>query len=108
MSDNRNENRETIADIVAIVRKAAQYYEDEAEKSDGLLRKSFEKSAASYWMIANLVEASIKREHYLIRSCARWILAHDIYGHMSKELLAECKKILGDDGNFLMPKGATE
>ena len=37
----------------------------------------------------------------LLMKCARWILTHDIYGHMSKELLAECKNVLGDDGQFL-------
>lgn len=101
MSDNKDENRKTIADIVAIVRQAAQYYDDEAEKSEGLIRKSFELSAASYRTIADLIESAIKREHDLIRSCARWILTYDIYGHMSKELLEDCKNVLEDDGQFL-------
>ena len=64
MSDNEqtNKNRKTLADIVAMVRRAAQYYEGEAEKSEGPLRESFELSAANYRTIANLVEAAWKRE----------------------------------------------
>ena len=100
MSDNKQRNM-TVDDIVAMVRRAAQYYDGEAEKSEGLIRKSFELSADNYREIARLVEATVKREHDLIRSCARWILTHDIYGHMSKELLAGCKNVLGDDGQFL-------
>jgi hypothetical protein len=41
------------------------------------------------------------RERRLLMSCARWILCHDIYGHTAKELLAECKEVLNDDGQFL-------
>ena len=64
MSENeqKDEKRDLVADIVAIVRRAAQYYEGEAEKSEGLLRESFKLSAASYREIANLVEAAWKRE----------------------------------------------
>ena len=61
-NEQENEKRETIADIVAIVRRAAQYYEGEAEKSEGLLRETFKLSAANYREIANLVEAAWKRE----------------------------------------------
>lgn len=42
------------------------------------------------------------RERRLLKSCARWILTHDIYGHMARELLAECKEVLNDDGQFLL------
>ena len=42
------------------------------------------------------------RERRLLKSCARWILTHDIYGHMAKELVAECKEVLNDDGQFLL------
>ena len=59
---NENEKRETLADILAIVRRAAQYYDGEAEKSEGLLRETFKLSAANYREIANLVEAAWKRE----------------------------------------------
>ena len=55
--------------------------------------------------LADRIEAAAKRERELLMSCARWILTHDIYGHMAQELLAECKNVLGDDGKFLMPKG---
>lgn len=104
-NEQKDEKRETVADVVAIVRRAAQYYEDEAEKSEGLLRESFKLSASNYREIANRIEAAWKRERELLRSCARWILTHDIYGHMAQELLAECKKVLGDDGRLLTPKG---
>ena len=43
-----------------------------------------------------------KRVRRLLKSCARWILCHDIYGHMAKELLDECKEVLNDDGQFLL------
>jgi len=59
---NENENRETLADIVAMVRRAAQFYDGEAEKSEGLLRETFKLSAANYREIANLVEAAWKRD----------------------------------------------
>ena len=61
-NEQKDEKRETVADVVAIVRRAAQYYEGEAEKSEGLLRESFKLSAANYREIANLVEAAWKRE----------------------------------------------
>ena len=41
---------------------------------------------------------AIDREHRLMRSMARWIKTHDIYGHMAKELLDECKEVLNYDG----------
>ena len=47
---------------------------------------------------------AIDREHRLMRSMARWIKTHDIYGHMAKELLDECKEVLNDDGEFLFGK----
>lgn len=59
---SENENRETLADVVAIVRRAAQYYECEAEKSEGLLRESFKLSAANYREIADRIEAAWKRD----------------------------------------------
>ena len=47
---------------------------------------------------------SIDKEHRLMRSMARWIKTHDIYGHMARELLDECKTVLNDDGQFLIRK----
>ena len=61
-SENENEKRDTVADVLAIVRRAAQYYDGEAEKSEGLLRETFKLSADNYREIANLVEAAWKRE----------------------------------------------
>lgn len=104
MSDNEqeNENRETVADIVAELRKESKKvrtvirpdgygdYEEITLEGNPYLKN-----------LSDRIEAACKRERDLIRSCARWILAHDIYGHMSKELLAECKNVLGDDGQFL-------
>lgn len=49
---------------------------------------------------ADRIEAARRREHKLLRLCARWIYSHDIYGHMSKELITKCKEVLGDDGQF--------
>lgn len=50
---------------------------------------------------ADRLEDSLKKEHELLKSCARLILMHDVYGSMAKELLAECKEFLNDDGNFI-------
>lgn len=50
---------------------------------------------------ADRVEAAAKRMRMLLKPCARWIHCHDIHGHMAKELLAECKEVLDDDGEFL-------
>lgn len=41
---------------------------------------------------------SLKRT---LRTAARWIMAHDIYGHMGSEILEDAKKLLNDDGRFL-------
>lgn len=72
MSDNEQKykNSNTVADIVAMVRWAAQSCDGEAEKSEGLLRESFELSASNYRMIANLVEAAWKRERAKIEADA--------------------------------------
>ena len=59
MSDNENESIES---ILATVRRAAQYYDDEAEGSEGLLRETFKLSAANYREIADRIEAAWKRE----------------------------------------------
>ena len=40
-----------------------------------------------------------------LRSAARWIKCHDIYGHMAKEILDEAKALLNDDGEFLTKNG---
>ena len=50
---------------------------------------------------ADRLDAAHRRERRLLKSCARWILCYDIYGHTAKELLAECKEVLNDDGQFL-------
>ena len=42
------------------------------------------------------------RERRWLKTCARGILTHDIYGHMSREILAECKEVLNDGGQFLL------
>ena len=42
------------------------------------------------------------RERGLLKTCARWILTHDIYGHMSREILAKCREVLNYDGQFLL------
>ena len=89
------QKRETVADIVAELRNKTGNMYDCTITTD-------EEEFHSY---ADRIEAAWKRERELLRSCARWILTHDIYGHMAQELLAECKKVLGDDGKFLMPKG---
>lgn len=54
------------------------------------------------------IEEAWKREQELLRSCARWISTHDIYGNMSKELLEECANVLDDDGEFLELEGEDE
>ena len=102
MSDDENDSRKTVDDIVSEMRKESQKvrtvtrldgyggYEEISLEGNPYLKN-----------LADRIDAAIKREHDLIRSCARWILTHDIYGHMSKELLAECKNVLRDDGQFL-------
>ena len=59
-------------------------------------------------LYADRIEAAAKREKRLLKSCARWILTHDIYGNMAKELLAECKEVLHDDGRFLLSEEGAE
>lgn len=88
MSDNEQTNKkiETVADILEEMRGMGNYQRYSGDHAHAL---------------ADRIELACKRERDLIRSCARWILTHDIYGHMSKELLAECKNVLGDDGQFL-------
>lgn len=41
---------------------------------------------------------SLKRT---LRTAARWIATHDIYGHMGSAILEDAKKLLDDDGRFL-------
>lgn len=81
------DTHETIADIIAWLRKPIEG----------------ENAYLTLWRdeIADRLEAAHKRERRLLMSCARWILCHDIYGHTAKELLAECKEVLNDDGQFL-------
>lgn len=83
MADN-----ETIADIIAEIRALSNPI------SDGII-------AINGRSIADRLEAAWERERRLLKSCARWILCHDIYGHAAKELLVECKEVLNDDGQFL-------
>lgn len=40
-----------------------------------------------------------------LRSAARWIKCHDIYGHMAKDILDEAKALLNDDGEFMFKNG---
>lgn len=89
---------ETIADIVAEMR--GNEFDDPHLNAEGIIGA---RRLAKGW--ADRIEAAWKREQELLRSCARWINTHDIYSNMAKELLAECKEVLHDDGNFLMPKG---
>lgn len=72
MSENEQENekRETVADVLAIVRRAAQYYDGEAEKSEGLLREIFKLSADNYREIADRIEAAWKRDRTEIEANA--------------------------------------
>lgn len=95
---------ETIGDISAELRDkcATHYCCEEARRKDGEYPEGFEVIDTSE--LANRIDAAVNRERELLRSCARWILTHDIYGHMAQELLAECKKVLGDDGKFLITK----
>lgn len=97
MSDNEhdNEKRDSVSDLIEYIRKTGKEW-----LADKGMTKT-ECLGLIVLQIANRLESAWKRERDLIRSCARWILAHDIYGHMSKELLAECKNVLGDDGQFL-------
>lgn len=104
MSENEqtNEKCEMMADIMTELRKESKKVRT-VTRPDGY--GGYEKITLEgnpyFKNLADRIEAAWKRERDLIRSCARWILAHDIYGHMSKELLAECKNVLGDDGQFL-------
>ena len=103
---------ETIPDIVAQVRRqsndehafAAKLWSDDCDDVDYARSFCYDEDAKYLSQIADRIEAAWKRERELLRSCARWILTHDIHGHMAQELLAECKKVLGDDGKFLMTK----
>ena len=95
MSDEKQETR---ADIVREMRKLGELDE---KSTDRIPRSLMGLGLRTY---ADRIEAAAKRERELLRSCARWILTHDIYGHMAQELLAECKKVLGDDGKFLITK----
>jgi hypothetical protein len=64
MSDNeqKNENCETIADVIAIVREIVKFYEKVAKTSKGQLKESFVLTAKNYRMIADLIEAAWARE----------------------------------------------
>lgn len=87
---------ETMADIIAEMRERAEAMQTHGT-THGVKLAVLE--------FSDRIEAAWKRERKLLRSCARWILTNDIYGHMAQELLDECKEVLGDDGKFLMPKG---
>lgn len=82
------ENQETLDAIVAEMRRRMKSYYYSRDGRN-LMRQ-----------YADRIEAAAKRERKLLKACARWILTHDIYGHMAKELLTECKKVLCDDGQF--------
>ena len=86
-----SERKETVADIIAKMRNRT------GDMYDGLITMH-EDEFHSY---ADRLEEATERERHLLKSCARWIFTHDIYGHMSRELLAECKELLHDDGQFL-------
>lgn len=81
-----SETSETLAEIVAEIRELGNYQQYSGDHARQL---------------ADRIEEAAKRERRLLKSCARWIFCHDIYGHMAKELLAECKEVLNDDGRFL-------
>lgn len=83
--------QETTADVIAAMR-------DEGHTGES---SCLEWVGAKMRYYADRFEAAQRRERRLLKSCARWIFCHDIYGHMAKELLAECKEVLNDDGQFL-------
>ena len=93
MSD---EKQETMADIVREMRDLGKLDE---KSTDKIPRSLMALGLRTY---ADRIEAAAKRERHLLKACARWILTHDIYGHMAKELLAECKEVLHDDAQFLI------
>lgn len=82
---------ETITDIIAEMRDEGHTGESSCLEWIGTKMRYY----------ADRLDAAHKRERRLLMSCARWILCHDIYGHIAKELLAECKEVLNDDGQFL-------
>ena len=83
--------------------------EDWADRIEAAVKRELEENeswhsiARGFAVHAAMREAAVEREHRLLRSCARWIHTHDIYGHMAPELLAECKAVLRDNGEFLFP-----
>lgn len=105
-------DQETQENIVAELRRqsneehafATKLRHVDCDDVDYALASCYDEDAKYLSQVADRLEAARKREQGLLRSCARWISTHDIYGNMAQELLAECKKVLGDDGKFLMPK----
>ena len=90
-----NERQETIADIVAWLRRP----------------REGENAYLTLWRdeIADLIEAAHKREveelKHWIKSAARWIKCHDIYHTSGDDLIKQANEILNDDGEFLFKKG---
>lgn len=93
---------ETIADVIAEMHRFAKQHEydhpDMNTNAQGIEDYADRLEAAHK---RERGDAAKLRERRLLMSCARWILCHDIYGHTAKELLAECKEVLNDDGQFL-------
>lgn len=53
--------------------------------------------------IARLKSTSeVEKLKNCLRSAARWILTHDIYKNIGQEILDEAKKLLNDNGEFLL------
>lgn len=67
----RARSRETVADIVAVLRRIAQYYEDKAARSEGLLREFFELSADNHRILANRIDAAARRAYNEIDRAVR-------------------------------------
>jgi len=94
--------QETGADILAEMRTFVDNRMEEGRK--------YRITSECVWLIfhqfADRLEAAHKREHRWMMTAARWILCHDIHGHMGRELIEEAKEILNDDGQFLFKEGA--
>lgn len=103
-------------DAVAKFINDANFYTDTHTTPMDEIHSRLEKCAKEYRVVDTLLlgvlemelREAIDREHRLMRSMARWIKTHDIYGHMAKELLDECKEVLNDDGEFLFGKPSND
>lgn len=97
-----SDKQDTIADIIAEKRELAEKIRLGTPSLDEI------EAAVNLEFDADRIEMAWKREKRLLKLCARWILTHDIYANMAKELLAECKEVLQDDGRFLLSEEGAE